>query len=226
MSSPKIPSGVEPFQRPSQRPGPPGGVRAQNRQERTQAIATAGLQLFLARGLEAPTIDEITAGASVAKGSFYRYFSDKNGLVEALFAPLATGVDAALNACEADLETAHDRPALARAYEQLGLALGRLVLEHRDVVHLYLIERRGAALGVRAPVRRIADRIEQRGIAVTERALERGLLRPFDARVSALAVVGAVEQLLYSMLSGRTLGDLAQIPAQLTSLILDGLRHR
>ena len=217
---------ITPTQVPARRPGPPGGVRDQNRQERTRVIAQAALRLFLERGLEAVTIDEITAQAGVAKGSFYRYFADKTALVDALFLPLTTGVDAALSRCQVHIDAAADRTALSAAYERLGLELGGLVLQHRDVVHLYLMERRGSAHGARVPVRRMADALEARAEALTGRARERGLLRPFNARVSSLAVVGAGEQMLYAFLSGKDLGDLAQIPAQITSLIMDGVRAR
>lgn len=217
---------VAPTQVPSRRPGPKGGVRDQNRQERTRVIAQAALRLFLERGLEAVTIDEITARAGVAKGSFYRYFADKTALVDALFLPLASGVDDALSRCQANIDAAEGRAALSVAYERLGLELGGLVLMHRDVLHLYLIERRGPAQGARVPVRRMADALEARAETLTGRARERGLLRPFNARVSSLAVVGAGEQMLYAYLSGKDLGDLTQIPAQITSLIMDGVRAR
>ncbi len=217
---------VAPTQLPKRRPGLPGGVRDQNRQARTRVIAQAALRLFLERGLEAVTIDEITAQAGVAKGSFYRYFTDKTGLVDALFLPLSTAVDAALSRCQVHIDAASDRAALSVAYERLGLELGSLVLMHRDVVHLYLMERRGPAQGARVPVRRMADALEARAETLTGRARERGLLRPFNARVSSLAVVGAGEQMLYAFLSGKDLGDLTQIPAQITSLILDGVRAR
>ena len=59
---------------------------------------------------------------------------------------------------------------------------------------------------------------------MTDIAHERGLLRPIDPRVSARAVVGAVEKLLHSVLSGEQLGDPTDIPEQLISMILNGLR--
>src|SRR5690349_21242717 len=76
------------------RPGQPGGRRDTNRKERTKAIGDAALALFLERGIEAVTIEDITTRAGVAKGSFYRYFDDKHALTEALFQPLAAEVSA------------------------------------------------------------------------------------------------------------------------------------
>ena len=49
----------KPSKLPTQRPGPPGGKRARNREERRQALLTAGLKVFLEKGVDAATIDDI-----------------------------------------------------------------------------------------------------------------------------------------------------------------------
>ena len=48
---------------PKERPGPPGGKRDVNRKRRTHAIARAALGLFLERGVESVTIDDIAREA-------------------------------------------------------------------------------------------------------------------------------------------------------------------
>src|SRR3954465_13165898 len=73
--------------RVSKRPGQPGGVRATNRREKERVLLDAALLLFLARGVEGVSVDDITRAAGVAKGSFYRYFKDQEALVEALVEP-------------------------------------------------------------------------------------------------------------------------------------------
>ena len=67
--------GAEPLHVPETRPGQAGGKRDQNRRARTQGLCDAAEKLFLARGIESVSIDDITKEAGVAKGSFYRYFS-------------------------------------------------------------------------------------------------------------------------------------------------------
>ena len=77
---------------PPKRPGATGGTRDQNRRARVQALSDAGRALFLERGLDATTIDDLTQHAGIAKGSFYRYFADKTALVTALLAPLSSAL--------------------------------------------------------------------------------------------------------------------------------------
>lgn len=65
---------VEAKRRP--RTKPPG--------ERRDDLMNAAQRLFLENGLGPTTIDQITAGADVAKGTFYLYFSSKTDVLAAL----------------------------------------------------------------------------------------------------------------------------------------------
>ena len=61
----------------------------------------AALRLFLEQGVAPTTIEQITAGASVAKGTFYLHFSSKDdvlaGLRERFVQELVEGIDAAVS---------------------------------------------------------------------------------------------------------------------------------
>ncbi|MFT3756483.1 MAG: helix-turn-helix domain-containing protein [Pseudoxanthomonas sp.] len=67
-------------------------------------------KLFLERGLEDVTIDEITREAGVAKGSFYRYFKDKEELVRALLEPGRERIVAAFERAEQKLQATAGPP--------------------------------------------------------------------------------------------------------------------
>lgn len=209
---------------PVERPGPSGGKRDRNRQERTRAITEAALALFLERGIEGVTIDDIVRAAHIAKGSFYRYFADKEDLVAALLEPVSAAFGQAMDACDATLRRARTQEETTAAYIALGVTLARPLTEHRDTVRLYLQECRGPGVAARRPVRALADRVAERAVAATVVAHERGLLRDGPPAVSALAVVGAVERLLFAHLSGAPLGEPADVVRSLIAIILDGLR--
>lgn len=211
---------------PKERPGPPGGKRDVNRKRRTAAIARAAIALFLEHGVEAVTIDDIAREAGIAKGSFYRYFADKTELVEAIFAPVAALLSGAMRRCEEALAAAHDRDSLIAAYQGLARDLIPLALGHLDEVRLYLQESRAPGHGARAPIRELALDVERRAIRLTEVAVDKGLLRVPDPRISALAVVGAIEQLALGYLGGRLDAPPPTVAATLIDLVLEGLRIR
>jgi len=208
------------------KPGAPGGKRDENRRQKTDALIAAALPLFLAHGVEAVTIDDITRAAKAAKGSFYRYFASKDALVAAIVAPAAADVDRALARCAERLAAAQDRGSLFAAYQELALALVPLALHRLDVVRLYLQESRGPATGARVPLVALSQRVDDGAIELTAIAVAHGLLDVADPRISALAVVGAIERLAFSVLNGRLDASPVDIVATLIRLVLDGIAKR
>jgi AcrR family transcriptional regulator len=53
-------------------------------QQRREELMDAAQRLFLAQGVGSTTIDHITSGADIAKGTFYLHFSSKEDLLSAL----------------------------------------------------------------------------------------------------------------------------------------------
>ena len=211
---------------PTDRPGQEGGKRDSNRRRRIADLLSAASDRFLKQGVEATTIAEITSDAKTAKGSFYRYFRDKEELVEALFAPLADLAEEAFAEAEKNLANATNEAQITLAYNILGMRLVPGILEHRELVCLYLQESRGAPSDSRRPIEQLRERIDHAALQLTEAAHIHGLWRPLPAEVSAFAVVGAVEKSLYSILTSNKEVDPAAWTSSLVSLILDGLSPR
>jgi AcrR family transcriptional regulator len=197
--------------------------RDENRRQKTDALSRAALFLFLERGIEAVSIDDITRAASASKGSFYRYFASKEALVEALVFPVFTDIEHAIKRCEERLSEASDRSSLYSSYQELALALVPIALHRLDVVRLYLQESRAPSAGARGPLVAMAVLIDNGAIHLTTVAVERGLLQVDDPRISALAVVGAIERLAFSVLTGRLDASPVDIVSGLIRLVLDGV---
>jgi AcrR family transcriptional regulator len=192
-----------------------------------ETLEEAALPLFLERGIDGVTIDEIVAAAGVAKGSYYRYFDDKAALVGSILAPVRARVDEAFDVCAAALaatDDPYDPLDLTGAYQALAVALAGVVASSPGAIRLYLQEGRAPATPARAPVVELAHAVSRGALRLTVVAHERGLLRPMDARVSAAAVVGAAERLVFGALSGEDLGDPEVAVASLIAMVLDGLR--
>lgn len=219
--------GRKPPKVPSERPGPEGGKRDANRRKKVQLICDAGLELFCSQGTNAVTIDEIVALAKIPKGSFYRYFSGKEELVETLFAPLTTELRSIVGSTETALEEIDSPATLNRVYVELAALVSRLLATNLEVLRLYLQENRGPDVGARQPIIRLAKEVDEIAYSLTRVARTQGLLRSdYDLQVGALTSLGAVERLLLSYVRGDAIADPAAASADLIRVILDGVRAK
>jgi AcrR family transcriptional regulator len=66
--------------------------RTKPAEERRDDLMNSAERLFLEKGAEPTTIEEITQGADVAKGTFYLHFSSKADVLEALRSRFVQGV--------------------------------------------------------------------------------------------------------------------------------------
>jgi AcrR family transcriptional regulator len=221
--APRVPS---PRRLPPDRPGPMGGRRDQNRRERTQAILDAGLSLFLEHGLDAVTIDDITKRAGIAKGGFYRYFDDKAELVKAIIEPTASEFRTAMRRCALALGKAEGAAELTAAYLELAASVTSTAFRNKEAVRLYLQEHRAPTIGAREAMRRLALELERGAVHLSQAAVEHGLIVVADPRISALAVIGAVEQLALVVFRGDLDAPPDQIARVVVSMVLEGIRAR
>lgn len=59
------------------------GLRERKRRETFQRISEVGIRLFLAKGYEATTLDEIAVEAGISRRTFFYYFKSKDDIIVA-----------------------------------------------------------------------------------------------------------------------------------------------
>jgi AcrR family transcriptional regulator len=210
---------------PVERPGAFGGKRDINRRKRVQDLIDAGLSLFLERGIEAVTIDDVAREAGMAKGNFYRYFRDKADLVEAVIEPVAGTTREAVQECDAKLREARGRDDAVAAYGRLGNRLVGALAMHPDAMCLYLQERRAPATTARQAISDLATDLDHRAMTLSQVAVDRQLVTISDPRVSAIAVLGAVEALALASVRNQVKMDPVETTKSLIAIVLDGLQN-
>ena len=151
------------------------GLRERKRQQTRERLTRAAMALFLERGFEATTLDDIAAAADISRRSFFHYFASKEDVVfawqEESTAALIPAV-AARPAHESMLTAAEN--AIAAMVKQLepgeAVAIARLkrdnpALQARDQVKHEKLERALAeALGKRAGHK--AEKLQARLVAM------------------------------------------------------------
>jgi AcrR family transcriptional regulator len=151
------------------------GLRARKRQQTRERLTRSAMTLFLERGFEATTLDDIAAAADISRRSFFHYFESKEDVVfawqEDLTAALIAAV-AARPAKESMLTAAEN--AISAMVRQLkpgeAVAMARLkrdnpALQARDQVKYEKLERALAeALSKRAGQQ--TEKLEARLVAM------------------------------------------------------------
>lgn len=100
---------------------------------RRTALLDAGQRVLSARGMADTTIDEVTAAAGVAKGTFYLYFHSKDELIAALRQEFAARLTATVRTAMAD-ERPADWPAATRRLVQAAIDGYLVVAPHYEAV--------------------------------------------------------------------------------------------
>jgi AcrR family transcriptional regulator len=146
------------------------GARRARSAERRQAILTAALDEFSARGFEAARLDDVAKRAGVAKGTIYLYFRDKESLFQELVRAMLTPIVGSIEAIgQADLPVTQ----LADTIVDLFV---REVYETRrkDVIRLMISEGRRFPKLAEFYYREVLSRIIAAVRALLTRAAARG----------------------------------------------------
>jgi AcrR family transcriptional regulator len=167
-----------------------GGLSERKMQRTRRELAKAAAELFIERGYDATTVEDIVAVAEVSPRTFYRYFPAKEDVVLALGESRTDALLAALGsrpAGEAPLQAV--QAAVADAYTS---GWGDL-----DGVRVFLVLLRDTpALRARWLIEREADQEKLAGVLAEREGVQPGLCH----RVAATAVVSAVATALNAWL--------------------------
>lgn len=161
-------------------PAPPG-LRQRKRQQTRERLTRVAMALFLERGFEATTLDEIAAAADISRRSFFHYFDSKEDVVFAWHEEITAVLVAAIAA----------RPAsesMLTAAENAMTAFARQI-EPAEAIAMARLKRDNPALQARDQVK-----YEQLERALAEALAKRGghKAEKLGARLVAMVATGAM----------------------------------
>lgn len=160
---------------------PEAGLRARKRQQTRERITRAAMELFLARGFEATTLDDIAAAADISRRSFFHYFASKEDVVIAWQDGSADAMIAAIAARPSD------EPMLTAA-ENAVLVLARQ-FKPEEAVAMARLKRETPILRAREQVK--YEKME-RAMATALAARSRDSAEQRRARLVAMMTTGAI----------------------------------
>lgn len=160
---------------------PTEGLRERKRRQTRERISHAAMTLFLDRGFEATTVDDIAAAADVSKRGFFDYFPTKEDVVAAWQDEFGERLAAAVSARSAKesltkvVEEALTATILGAVSPQ-SLAIGQLIKS--------------------TPILRARDHLKyaklEQQLADALAARTKGKSDPFQLRLLAMTTIGAL----------------------------------
>lgn len=157
------------------------GLRQRKQQATRERLTRAAMALFLERGFEATTIDDIAAASDVSRRSFFHYFASKEDVVAAWQEGAASALVAEIVARPAD------EPMLTAAENAIAAAVKRL--DPAEAAAMSRLKRDNPALQARDQLkyekleRALADGLTQRARTKSDR---------LNARLVAMIATGAM----------------------------------
>lgn len=152
--------------------------------DRELAIRTAALRIFVKKGYDAASMQDIADAVGLYKGSLYHYFSSKEQLLTRLFEGQAEQVLREIDAIASGPGTPTERVRGATRAYVVG------VLRHLDSVHIYLREEQAlppwALRRVRLEHRAMRDVFKR----VIGEGIRTGEFAGDDPKLAALALLG------------------------------------
>jgi AcrR family transcriptional regulator len=157
------------------------GLRARKRQETREKLTRAAMALFLERGFEATTLDDIVAAANISRRTFFHYFASKEDVVFAWQEEEAAALVAAVAARPGD------ESMLAAAENAILAMTGQL--DPGEAVAMARLKRDNPALQARDQVK--YEKLER---ALADALLKHTGSKPdkMQARLAAMIATGAM----------------------------------
>ncbi|SFN81496.1 DNA-binding transcriptional regulator, AcrR family [Actinomadura madurae] len=194
-----------------------GGRSAEERRaERRERLLAAGLELFGTRGYAATSIERLCATASVSTRNFYEEFSGREELLTTLHRGINERAAEAVSAAYAEAADAD----LATRVERAVRAFVTATASDPRRARIAFVEVIGVSAGLERHRLGWRTRWEEALLAMTREAVERGEAVDRDHRLTMIAIIGAVNNLVHHWSARDQDVPLDDITAELTHLIL------
>lgn len=193
-----------------------GGRSAEERRaERRERLLAAGLELFGTRGYAATSIERLCATASVSTRNFYEEFTGREELLTALHSSINERAAQALAAAYAEASGA----ALGTRVERAVRAFVTVTASDPRWARIAFVEVIGVSASLEQHRFRWRGQWEDALTTMAREAVDRGEAIDRDYRLTMIAVIGAVNNLVHHWSARDQDIPLDDITAELTHLI-------
>jgi len=198
-------------------------ARKVDKEKRQAELLETAIEVFAKCGYQATTMDEIAEQAGVSKGMLYIYFKNKEALFGAVFRWYGNIISETMQAAICDIDDEIEQ------LEQIAAVWGKIAIEHRDYVPLFLDFWAAASVkGMRSDyaddLAHMYEEYRTLIIEIIESGKKNGRFKQHaDARAAAYLLVGGMDGIFIQSWLSQPQG-LDKIVNQSMRMLLDGIR--
>lgn len=181
----------------------------------------AAISLFAAKGYHNTTVADIIKHINVARGTFYRYFKDKNDLFSQLLENNFRYIKRVL--AEVQDKNPHN-------IADLEVILSRSFIElmkqdnSRDFVSIMVNEATGADVVFAQKIQLFYDELAEVFGTYIARVRNTDTIKNMDPRISAYLMLGALKEIFIQWARGDKFDDLEIVLHDASSFIVNGMK--
>jgi AcrR family transcriptional regulator len=165
----------------------------ESREARRGQIKDSALGVFSERGYHQTSVSDLVDAAGVARGTFYLYFDGK----EAIFLELLEDLTTHLRENIVGIDATRGVATIEQQLHQTVVRILRTAVENRPLTRIIFREAVGLHAAVDARLRAFDDQLYGFVAASLRLGAQLGALRAVDAEVGAVAVVGALREIVH-----------------------------
>jgi AcrR family transcriptional regulator len=189
------------------------------RKERTRAlILREARKAFAKKGYDATAVSDIVKKAGVAQGTFYYHFPDKKSILIELLDDFFGKTKALAAQWAASTDTS------AEMGERFVRSLAALLYDNRDLARIVMKEGRSSDPDIRAAVNDTFAFLRRQTEAALHLGMALGVVRPLDARITAIALVGMLREVVFELLDSKEPIDMDHLIKEISALQNFGIR--
>jgi AcrR family transcriptional regulator len=189
------------------------------REQRREQILGVAKTVFAVKGYHDAKIDDIVAGAKVARGTFYLYFGDKRAIFEEIVDGFFQRVTSTIQAIDL---AATDATPMQQLMDNVRRVIRTFTAEP-DMAKILFSDAVGLDPDFDRKLLAFYDQIS----ALLQRSLDEGvgvgIVRPGDNRMRSFCLVGVVKEYLYQVAMRRSEFDVEQAALTVVELVAGGI---
>lgn len=191
------------------------------KKERTRAkLISTAREVFAHNGFKDTNISDIAKKSGVAHGTVYYHFPDKKTLLLEVmneFFGQAAGIAQVWS---------QTRDASEEFTNRQAMNLASFLYRNRDIARILRNETYNTDKDIRGAIDGFFENIRSQAAQALEIGMDMGVVRPLDPQITAVAHIGMLKEVIYSLIDDPNEHDISQVINEIVTLQDYGIRPR